>query len=83
MHDTSRALSALAERRALHPATLAAAWVAHHEARPLPLLSARSCAQLEASLAAMSLQLDDALYQELCALSPTPPPATDRWEERP
>jgi len=49
--------------------------------RPVPILSARSAAQLAPSLAAMDLKLDDALYARLSALSPTPPPATDRTEE--
>lgn len=82
MHDTAAALSALAEGLTLDPATLAAAWVARHAAAPTPILSARSAAQLAASLAAMDFQMNDDLYARISALSPTPPPATDRWEER-
>ncbi len=82
MHETATALTKLAQQLDIHPATLAAAWVARHPAAPVPLLSARSSAQLQPSLAAISYQLDDALYEQISALSPTPPPATDRWEER-
>lgn len=81
MHDTAAALRELGVELDIHPATLAAAWVARHEAAPVPLLSARSVEQLQPSLAAMDFDMDDALYARIAALSPTPPPATDRWEE--
>lgn len=82
MHDTAAALHTLSEEIGVHAATLAAAWVARHDAAPVPLLSARSTAQLAPSLAALSFDMDDALYARISALAPTPPPATDRWEER-
>lgn len=82
MHDTATALRALSEEIGVHAATLAAAWVARHEAAPVPLLSARSAAQLAPSLAALKFNMDGALYDRISALAPTPPPATDRWEER-
>ena len=81
MAQTATALTELARETGIAAATLAAAWAAHHPARPVPILSARSAAQLAPSLAAMDLKLDDALYARLSALSPTPPPATDRTEE--
>ena len=82
MHNAAAALSALAAELGINPATLAAAWVAHHAAGPIPLLSARSVSQLEPSLAAVNFDMSDDLYAQLSALSPTPPPATDRWEEK-
>ena len=82
MHDTAAALSALAKEMNVHPATLAAAWVARHPAAPVPLLSARSVEQLQPSLDATTYEMSDVLYERISALSPTPPPATDRWEER-
>lgn len=82
MAETATALSALSKEIGVHPATLAAAWVAYHEAAPIPLLSARSAEQLVPSLDAIGFEMNDALYERLSALSPTPPPATDRWEER-
>ncbi len=81
MHRAASDLSAIATEMGLHPATLAAAWAARHPTAPMPILSARSAAQLAPSLAATSFELDDALYARLSALSPAPPPATDRLEE--
>lgn len=82
IRDTADALSTLAADIGVPAATLAAAWVARHEAAPMPILSARSAEQLVPSLAATVFNMDDALYDQISALSPTPPPATDRWEER-
>ncbi len=81
MHETADVLSELACELNTHPATLAVAWVATHPCQPLPIISARSAAQLAPSLAATAYPMTDALYQRLTALSPTPPPATDRLEE--
>ncbi|WP_417606627.1 aldo/keto reductase [Primorskyibacter flagellatus] len=81
MHEAASGLAELAEELRTDPATLAAAWVAHHPSRPVPLLSARTPEQLAASLDAMQLQMDDALYTRISALYPAPPPATDRLEE--
>jgi aryl-alcohol dehydrogenase-like predicted oxidoreductase len=49
---------------------------------PTPIISARSPEQLVPSLAAMEYRMDDALYDRISKLSPTPPPATDRLEEQ-
>ncbi|MEO0390072.1 MAG: aldo/keto reductase, partial [Pseudomonadota bacterium] len=81
MHDTARRLADLADARGVHPATLAVAWAAAHEARPSPIVSARNAAQLAPSVAAEAAKMDAALYAEITALSVTPPPATDRIEE--
>ena len=48
----------------------------------MPIISARDTAQLKPSLAAMDFEMDEALYTLLAALSPAPPPATDRLEEQ-
>jgi len=81
LHDSARALSALAAELGSHPATLAAAWVRAHASAPAPILSARSVAQLGVSLDAMRFDMTPGLYARISALSPTPPPATDRLEE--
>ena len=81
LHAAAAQLKAIAAETGEHPATLAVAWVARHSARPHPILSARSAAQLAPSLAGMAFAMDDALYARLCTLVPTPPPATDRLEE--
>jgi aryl-alcohol dehydrogenase-like predicted oxidoreductase len=46
-----------------------------------PIIGARNVEQLQPSLAAAELDMTDALYAEVTALSRTPPPATDRFEE--
>ena len=81
MHDAARALADIAAGLGTDPATLAVAWVAAHPARPLPIISARTAAQLAPSLAALDFEMGPALRARLSALGPAPPPATDRLEE--
>ena len=81
-HDTAVAYSEFAASKGVHPMTLAIAWVMRNPAITCPIIGARSVEQLEASLAAASLEMDDALFEEVTALSRTPPPATDRLEEQ-
>lgn len=81
MHQTAAGLSALARELDIHPATLAVAWSARHSGVTAPIISARSVQQLRPSLAAMDFTMNDALYDRISALSPSPPPATDRLEE--
>ncbi|KHQ51547.1 MULTISPECIES: aldo/keto reductase [Mameliella] len=81
MHQAAEALAEIASELGTEAATLAVAWVAAHPSGPAPILSARNAAQLQPSLAGMTCQMDAELYARLSALSPTPPPATDRLEE--
>ncbi|WP_270731712.1 aldo/keto reductase [Shimia sp. Alg240-R146] len=81
MHNAATQLFDIASELGMHPATLAVAWAARHTSQPCPILSARSAAQLAPSLDALSFDMDDTLYNRLTALTPTPPPATDRLEE--
>jgi aryl-alcohol dehydrogenase-like predicted oxidoreductase len=64
-----------------HPVTLAVAWVASHPAVTSTLIGGRNPEQLAPSLAALELRLDDETRARISALSPMPPPATDRNEE--
>lgn len=82
MHATAGGLTALAEARGEHPATLAVAWVAAHPAVTAPIIGARSVEQLRPALAAAELAMTPELYTEISALSLAPPPATDRLEEQ-
>ncbi|MBI4954029.1 MAG: aldo/keto reductase [Myxococcales bacterium] len=72
---------ALARELGVHPASLAVAWVAHHPGVTAPLVGARNVEQLEPCLAATDLAMTPELYARIAALSPAPPPATDRNEE--
>lgn len=82
MQQTATDLADLAREAGTDPATLAAAWVAAHPSAPMPILSARSAAQLLPSLAAIGFDMTPDLYDRLSALSRQPAPATDRTEEQ-
>ena len=71
-----------AQAHNLHPATLAVAWVMAHPAVTAPIIGARTLEQLEASLQAVEVVMPPEWRAEIAALSPEPPPATDRSEER-
>ncbi|MCA9617477.1 MAG: aldo/keto reductase [Myxococcales bacterium] len=81
-YAVAEAFTALASERGLHPVSLAIAWVAAHPAVTAPLIGARDLAQLEPSLGALDVAMDDELYAAVSSLSPAPPPATDRNEEK-
>ena len=81
MREAAVNLTALADDLGTSPATLAVAWTMAHPARPRPIISARSTEQLAPSLAALDFEMTAALYDQITALSVTPPPATDRIEE--
>jgi aryl-alcohol dehydrogenase-like predicted oxidoreductase len=76
------AFADVADELAVHPATLAVAWCGSHPAVTAPLIGGRSVEQLEPSLAAAELEIDDDLRARISSLTPEPPPATDRSEEQ-
>lgn len=80
-YEIAERFTALAQELGMHPVTLAVAWVASHPAVTAPLIGGRSVEQLEPSLAAAEVTLDGETRAQISALSPTPPPATDRNEE--
>lgn len=81
MRETAVELTALAKDLGSHPATLAVAWAMAHPARPRPIVSGRSAAQLAPSLDALTFEMTEEIYNRITALSVTPAPATDRLEE--
>ena len=80
--DAAGRFAVFARERGFDPASLAVAWVAAHPAVTAPIIGARDTAQLRASLAAADVPMTQALRAEISALTPEPPPATDRNEER-
>jgi aryl-alcohol dehydrogenase-like predicted oxidoreductase len=80
--EIAEAFTQLAAELGLHPATLAIAWVASTPGVTAPLVGARNLEQLEPCLAAAELALDAETRARVSALSPEPPPATDRNEEK-
>lgn len=82
MHAAANSLAELGGGLGTDPATLAVAWAAAHPTRPTPIISARSVEQLAPSLNALSYDMSSEIYAQISALSPAPPPATDRTEEQ-
>jgi aryl-alcohol dehydrogenase-like predicted oxidoreductase len=81
-YDLAIRLSAIARELGHHPASLAVAWVASHPGITAPILGARNLDQLEPSLRALDIAMTPELRERLSQLSPAPPPANDRSEER-
>ena len=82
MYEVAEKFTAFAKGRGFEPAALAVAWVARHPGVTSPIIGARNSAQLESSLKSLEVEMTPALRAEISALSPEPPPATDRSEER-
>ncbi len=81
-YEVAERFTHFAEEHGYDPVALAVAWVAHHPAITAPIIGARSPEQLEGSLGALDIDMGKNLRAEISALAPTPPPATDRVEER-
>jgi aryl-alcohol dehydrogenase-like predicted oxidoreductase len=82
MHEVAQKFAAFCKQRGFHPMSAAVAWCGAHPAVTAPIIGARSTEQLQASLDSVKVPMTPELYAELAALSPTPPPATDRSEEQ-
>ncbi len=82
MFESAERFVAFCRQRGLHPVSTAVAWVGAHPAITAPIIGARNLEQLKDSLDSIKIEMTPALYAELAALSPTPPPATDRLEEQ-
>jgi aryl-alcohol dehydrogenase-like predicted oxidoreductase len=81
-HRIAESFCAYADRRGLSPVTLAVAWVKAHPAVTAPIIGARNLDQLEPSLAAADYEMTPQEWNEIAALTPPVPVATDRDEER-
>jgi aryl-alcohol dehydrogenase-like predicted oxidoreductase len=79
--DVAASFSSFARERGYDPAALAVAWVGSHPAVTAPIIGARNLKQLDGSLASQDIPMTAELRAEISALSPEPPPATDRSEE--
>ncbi len=67
-----------ADEHGIDPSSLATAWVASHPAVTSAIVGARNMAQFESALGAASVEMDQTMRDEIAALSPAPPLATDR-----
>jgi aryl-alcohol dehydrogenase-like predicted oxidoreductase len=75
-------LSAIAAELGVFPGALAVAWAAAHPGVTSVLLGARDVGQLDGLLGAEALAMTPELRARIGALTPEPPPATDRNEEK-
>jgi aryl-alcohol dehydrogenase-like predicted oxidoreductase len=80
--EIAESFTRLAAELGYAPTTLAVAWVASHPAVTSVLVGGRDVDQLAPALAAKDVELDAAMRARISALSPEPPPATDRNEEK-
>ncbi len=74
--------STFADQAGVHPVTLAVAWVKSHPAVTAPIIGARNLEQIQPSLEAGDYEMSPRQREEISALTPPPPVATDRDEER-
>jgi aryl-alcohol dehydrogenase-like predicted oxidoreductase len=81
-YQVAEAFAGFARDRGFDPASLAVAWVGSHPAVTAPIIGARNLKQLEGSLGSLDIPMTPDLRAEVSALSPEPPPATDRNEEK-
>ena len=81
MFDVAEKYVAFCRQSGLNPVSTAIAWVAAHPAVTAPIIGARNVEQLEASLAAVDVDMRPELRAAIAELSRTPAPATDRSEE--
>ena len=82
LFQTAEALQALAEEEGFSPISLALAWVNSHPAITAPIIGGRNAEQLKPSLGSVNIEMTDELRNRISELSPEPPPATDRNEEK-
>jgi aryl-alcohol dehydrogenase-like predicted oxidoreductase len=81
-YETAAAFTEFARNMGVHPVSLAVSWVGSHPAVTSPVVGARNVEQLANALDSVAIDMTPELRAEISALSPTPPPATDRLEER-
>ena len=81
-YEVAERFTEFARTHGYNPVPLAVAWVAHHQTITAPIIGARTLDQLAGSLGALEIDMTADLYEAISDLAPTPPPATDRVEER-
>ena len=80
--EAAQEFAAFAKERGFPAAALAVAWVSSHPAVTAPIIGPRNREQLSGLLKATEITMTASLRDEISALYPPPPPATDRLEER-
>jgi len=80
--ETAGRFVAYAAEKGRSPAALAVAWVMAHPAVTSAIIGARNLEQLADTLGCLDIVLTPEEWSDISALSPEPPVATDRSEER-
>lgn len=80
-YKIAKDFSMFAKSRGVSPISLSVAWAGAHEAITAPIIGGRNLEQLKPSLKSIEIKMSDELRDEISALAPKPPPATDRNEE--
>lgn len=81
-YSIAESFSRFAKENGFNPVALAIAWVRSHPAVTAPIIGARNPEQLNDALKSVNIPMDETMYKTMNVLSPAPPPATDRLEER-
>jgi aryl-alcohol dehydrogenase-like predicted oxidoreductase len=81
-YEVAERFTQLAAELGHHPVTVAVAWVMSHPGVTSVLAGGRNVEQLAPAFAAANVTLDEETRARISALSPEPPPATDRNEEK-
>jgi aryl-alcohol dehydrogenase-like predicted oxidoreductase len=81
-YEVATRVTEYAAQKGIAVPTLAVAWVMTQPAVTAAIIGARNVVQLEDSLAAVEIGMTPEWRKEISALSPEPPPATDRLEEQ-
>ena len=82
VYEVADAFANFAKEQGYSPVALAVAWVGGNPGVTAPIIGARNVDQLNGSLGALNINMTPDLWAQISALSPEPPPATDRNEER-
>ena len=80
--ETASKFTVYAREKGIHPVSLAVAWVAANQNVTCPIVGARNLQQLQPALDSVSVKMSTEMRKQISALSRTPPPATDRFEEQ-
>ena len=81
-YEVADRFTQLALNMGVHPVSLAIAWTGAHPGVTAPIIGTRNTDQLKPCLASVDVNMTDALWNRISALSYEPPPATDRNEEK-
>lgn len=82
VYEVAEKFTEFARQHGYNPVSLAIAWVGSHPAVTAPIIGARNVEQLKDAIAAVEIEMTEELRKEISRLSPEPPPATDRSEEK-